>query len=65
MLFGIALMIWTGFIMVHDLLQSSGGWEYRKFTPLAVIGLTLGFVIVTLGFFYGTLLNRRARNIDQ
>lgn len=65
MLFGIAMIIWTGFIMVHDLLQSSGGWEYRKFTPLAVIGLLLGFAIVTIGFVYGTLLDTRAKNVDQ
>lgn len=52
MLFGIAMMIGSGLIIVHPISGEARGW-----VPLATLGMVVGFVIVTLGFFIGILLD--------
>ncbi|WP_254769360.1 hypothetical protein [Salinilacihabitans rarus] len=53
MLFGIALMLGSGFKLFHDLLLY--GNYGRTWTTFAALGLILGFVVVTLGLVYGSL----------
>ena len=52
MLFGIAVILVSGFTLVHDLIRY--GREYGPNTEVVQIGMMTGLLISLLGLLYGT-----------
>lgn len=56
LLFGIAVILVSGFTLIHDLIRY--GRDYGSNTDFAQIGLFVGLVICTLGLILGTSSTR-------
>ncbi|MFC6954143.1 hypothetical protein [Halorubellus litoreus] len=66
MLFGIAMTLSSGFVVVHDLVwYGRYSREYGPFTGLAYLGVVLGFAVVAAGFLYGVATSPAAGRTER